>query len=234
MKKIFVIILAVSAFLASCSSPYYPEYRPIVALGADTSNLICESAEGNAVLRVISNVAYDATIISGSEWLSFADTDALSRQGEGNGDIEFYFTQNNNAKRVARLVLSADTRRDTINIKQKGRFEEFLGVHPDDLALFTLEDGTRMPVSWEGGEVCFRLLTSCLDHQLSVWTADTKVVSGFKFENSVCSFQVSANDEQQPRIVIFQISYVDGWGDKQILELSIEQEYNPDLTDDIE
>lgn len=232
MKKFFVIILSFSAFLASCTSPYYPEYRPIVSLGADTSNLICESTEDYCTLRVISNVEYEATIISGSEWLSFADSDALSRTGKGNGDIEFKHLQNNNAKRVARLVLSADTRRDTIKIKQKGRFEEFLEVHPDDLEMFTLEDGTRIPVAWEGGEVSFRLRTSCLDHQLSVWTADTKVVSGFKFENSVCSFRVSANDEQQPRIVAFQISYVDGWDDKQTIELSIRQEYNPNLVEE--
>ena len=200
MKKIFVIVFAVSAFLASCTSPYYPEYRPIIALGADTSNLICEYTEDYQTLRVISNVEYEATIVSGSEWLKFTDTDAVTRKGSGNGDIEFKHLQNNNAKRVAHLVLSAGSRRDTINIKQKGRFEEFLEVHSDA--------------------------------QLSAWTADTKVVSGFKFENSVCSFRVSANDEQQPRIVFFQISYVDGWDDKQTIELSIRQGYNPALVEE--
>ena len=46
MKRIFVIILAVSAFLASCSSPYYPEYVRVVSLGANTSSLMCENTEG--------------------------------------------------------------------------------------------------------------------------------------------------------------------------------------------
>lgn len=232
MKKIFVIVFAVSAFFASCTSPYYPEYRPIIALGADTSNLICEYTEDYQTLRVISNVEYEATIVSGSEWLKFTDTDAVTRKGSGNGDIEFKHLQNNNAKRVAHLVLSAGSRRDTINIKQKGRFEEFLEVHPNDVPLFELEGGTRMPVAWEGGEYSFRLRTSCSDAQLSAWTADTKVISGFKFENSVCSFRVSANDEQQPRIVLFQISYVDGWDDKQTIELSIRQGYNPALVEE--
>jgi hypothetical protein len=225
MKKIFVTILAVAA-LASCSSPYYPEYRPVVALGAETSNLIVENTEDICRLAIISNVEYDATIISGSEWLSFADTEGVVRKGYRNEAVEFKHLQNNSAKRVACLVLSADTRRDTIKIKQKGRFEDFLDPHDDDKELFSMEDGTRIPVEWEGGEFSFRLRTSCLDHELSGWSADNKILNGFKFENGLCTFKVAENDEMQPRIVAFQISYVDGWGDKNILDLSIRQEYH--------
>ena len=225
MKKIFVIILAVSAFMASCSSPYYPEYVRVVSLGASTSNLICENTEDYCSLSVISNVEYDATLISGTEWLSFADTDATSIKSSGNGILEFKHLQNNNVKRVAHLVLSADARRDTIRIKQKGRFEEFLEIHADDQSKFSLEDGTRMPVAWEGGDISVRLRTTCLDHQLSGWTSDNTVVSNFRFENGVFTFNVAANDEQQPRIVTIQVSYIDGWEDKQILEFSIRQNY---------
>ena len=228
MKKIFVTILTVAA-LASCSSPYYPEYRPLVALGAETSNLVCENTEDYCKLAVIANVEYDATIISGSEWLSFADTEGLVRPGKGNEAIEFKHLQNNNDKRVARLVLSADTRRDTIKIKQKGRFEDYLTIHDDDKGLFEMENGTRIPIAWEGGEISFRLRTSCMDHELSGWSSDDTVLNGFKFENGLCSFFVAANDEQQPRIITFRISYVDGWEDTRTLELSIRQQYNPDL-----
>ena len=231
MKKIFVMILAVSAYLASCTSPYYPEYHPIIALGAETSNVVLESDENFCKLAIISNVEYDATIISGSEWLSFADTEGTVRVGSGNEHVEFKHLQNNNNKRVARLVLSAGARRDTINFKQKGRFEDYLAIHDDDKVLFSMENGTRMPVSWEGGEISFRLRTSCMDHELSAWTSDKTVVNGFKFENGVCTFNVAVNDELQPRIIPFRILYVDGWGDTRTLELSIRQEYNPDLAD---
>jgi hypothetical protein len=231
MKKIFVIILAVSAFLASCSSPYYPEYVRVVSLGANTSSLMCENTEGEVELSVLSNVEYTATIISGSEWLSFKDTDALTRVGNGNEMIEFIHKQNNNGKRVARLVLAADTRRDTIKIKQYGRFEDFLTIHPDDKERFTLENGTRLPVSYEGGEVAVRLQTSCLDHELSAWTSDPTIVSGFKFNNGTMTFHVAANKELQPRIVTIQISYIDGWDDKRTLEISIRQDYDPTLAD---
>ena len=231
MKKIFVAILAVAA-LASCSSPYYPEYRPIVSLGAETSNLVVENTEDIRRLAIISNVEYNATIISGSEWLSFADTEGTVRIGSGNEAVEFKHLANLNEKRVARLVLSADTRRDTIKIKQKGRTEDFIEIHDSDKELFSMENGTRMPIGWEGGEVSFRLRTSCMDHQLSAWSADETIVNGFKFENGLCTFFVSANDELQPRIVLFQISYIDGWGDKRVLELSIRQAYNEDLAEE--
>ena len=231
MKKIFVIILAVAA-LASCSSPYYPEYRPVVALGAETSNLVCENTEDYCKLAIIANVEYDATIISGSEWLSFVDTKGTVRRGKGNEAVEFKHLQNNNDKRVARLVLSADNRRDTIKIKQKGRFEDYLAIHDEDKEMFSMESGTRIPVAWEGGEISFRLRTSCMDHELSGWSSDKTILNGFKFQNGVCSFFVAANDEQQPRIVTFNISYVDGWEDVKTLSLSIRQQYNPDLADD--
>lgn len=231
MKKIFVIILAVSAFMASCSSPYYPEYVRVVSLGANTSSLVCENTEGEVELSVLSNVEYIATLISGSEWLSFKDTDALTRIGNGNGMIDFIHKQNNNGKRVARLVLAADSRRDTIKIKQYGRFEDYLTIHPDDKEKFTLENGTRLPVDYDGGEIAVRLQTSCLDHELSAWSSDPTIVSGFKFNNGTMTFHVAANTELQPRIVTIQISYIDGWEDKRVLEISIRQNYDPTLAD---
>jgi hypothetical protein len=224
MKKIFVVILSVMA-LAACSSPYYPEYRPLVALGAETSALVCENTEDNVNLRVISNVEFDATLTSGTEWLKFADENGeaipdVVFSGSGNMSLKFKHLQNNNEKRVAYLVLSSDTRRDTVKIKQKGRFEDFLDIHDDDKERF---ENNRLEVESDGGDVSFRLRTSCMDHELSAWTSDKTIVSGFKFENSVFSFRVSENDEQQPRIVTIRISYVDGWDDTKTLEFTIRQ-----------
>lgn len=234
MKKIYLMILAISAFAASCSSPYYPEYVPIVSLGSSTSNLFCESEEGECSVRVISNVDYEATIISGHEWVSFADTDSATRICHRNTDLKFNYFRNNNVKRVAHVVLSADTRHDTIKIKQHGCYPEHFEIHDTSKEQFSLENGTRMVVDWDGGDVSFRLNASCADHQISTWTPDTSVISGFKVENKVVSFIVAQNNELQPRIVNFQVSYVDGWGDVQALKLSIRQEYNPDLDDEME
>ena len=228
MKKIFGIVVAVSAFLASCSSPYYPEYVPVVALGANTSALVCESEEGSASLNVISNVEYTATIISGDEWLSFADTESLTRVGNGNSVLVFNHRANNHDKRVARLVLEAESRRDTIRIKQKGCFEDYLTIHPEDKELYmTLENGTRMLIPEAGGVYELRLRTSCLDHQISCSTDRTDAVVDFKVENGVLSFRVKENVDSQPRILTVNVSYVDGWDDVKTYSFTIKQQFDP-------
>lgn len=228
MKKIFGIVVAVSAFLASCSSPYYPEYVPVVALGASTSALVCESEEGTASLNIISNVEYTATIISGDEWLSFADTESLVRVGNGNSVLVFKHRANNHDKRVACMVLAAESRRDTVRIKQKGCFEDYLTIHPEDKELYmTLENGTRMLVPEAGGVYELRLRTSCLDHQISCSTDRTDAVVDFKVDNGVLSFRVKENVDSQPRILTVNVSYVDGWGDTKTYTFTIKQQFDP-------
>lgn len=228
MKKIFGIVVAVSAFLASCSSPYYPEYVPVVALGANTSALVCENDEGTASLNIISNVEYTATIISGEEWLSFADTESLTRVGNGNSVLVFNHRANNHDKRVARLVLAAESRRDTVKIKQKGHFDDYLAIHPEDVELYlTLENGTRMSVPEAGGNYELRLRTSCLDHQISCTTDRPDAVGDFKVENGVLSFRVKENVDSQPRILTIEVSYIDGWDDKKTYTFSIKQQFDP-------
>lgn len=228
MKKIFGIIVAVSAFMASCSSPYYPEYVPIVSLGASTSALVCENTDSSCSLNVISNVEYTATIISGEEWLSFADTKSLTRKGFGNSVLVFNHRANNHDKRVARLVLAADTRRDTIKIKQKGQFEDYIDMHPEDKTEFlTLEKGTRLLVPEEGGSYSLRLRTSCLDQELIFWTDRPEVVTDVKFENKIISFRVNKNEDGQPRIIQIELSYIDGWDDKKSYSFSIKQQFDP-------
>jgi hypothetical protein len=228
MKKIFGIIVAVSAFMASCSSPYYPEYVPVVSLGASTSALVCENTDSSCSLNVISNVEYTATIISGDEWLSFADTESLTRTGNGNTVLVFNHRANNHVKRVARLVLAAETRRDTIKIKQKGQFEDYLDMHPEDKAQYlTLENGTRLSVPEEGGSYSLRLRTSCLDQELSFWCDRPETITDVKFENKTLSFNVTKNEDGQPRIIMIDVSYIDGWDDKRTYSFSIKQQFDP-------
>lgn len=228
MKKIIVMILSFAAFLASCSSPYYPEYRPVVSLGASTSALVVENDENTCTLNVISNMEYTASIISGTEWLSFTDTDSTVRRGNGNTVLEFKHLANNHDKRVAYMVLAAETRRDTIRIKQKGYFEDYLELHPDDKAKYlTLENGTRLSVDEAGADYEMRLRTSCLDHEIKFWTDTPNSVVDFKVENAVLSFRVKKNVSGQPLLIQVKLLYVDGWDDTHEYAFSIKQKFDP-------
>ena len=231
MKKIYVLILAAATFVVSCSSPYYPEYVPIVSLGIYANEVVCENAEGDFAVSVVSNVDYTASIVSGQEWLSFADTDVTSRTGSGNSVLKFKYLQNNNAKRAAQVVVAAETRTDTVVIKQKGRFDEALEIHETSKHLFSEETGVpRMEVDWTGGDYSFRLRTDVLSSQLKAWTPDPSVITNFHIENNVVTLTVSQNNQLQPRIVNFQISYIDGWNEQQVLKLSIRQASDPRQT----
>lgn len=228
MRKIFGIIVAASALFASCSSPYYPEYVPVVSLGASTSNLICESEEGSCSLNVISNVEYTATIISGTEWLSFKHVAGTTYSGSGYGVLEFNHRANNHDKRVARLVLSAENRVDTVKIKQKGHFEDYLEIHPEDKAEYlVLDNGTRMEVPELGGEYALRLRTSCLPGEISCWVDNSDAVVDMKVENNTFYFRVTANTDGQPRILHVELSYIDGWDDKRVCTFAIKQKFDP-------
>lgn len=231
MKKILGIIFAISAlFASSCTSPYYPEYRPVIALGANTDAVVCGSGESQCSFNVISNVDYEAAIISGSEWLSFVDTDALSRTGSGNGVLTFHHIANNNHKRVAEVKLSSGSREFVVRIKQEGFEEDYLEFDKTDelwQRYFVLENNTRMLIPEEANDYSLRLSTSCLDHEISLWTDYPKDVVDFRVENKYAHFHVKDNTEGQPRIISAELSYVDGWGDKRVLKFSIRQDFTP-------
>ena len=226
MKKIFVI--AISALMASCFSPYYPEYVDIISLGANTDTIVCENGEGEVSLSILSNVEYTATLETGTEWLRFADTESAVRVGNGNESIDFVHMANNHDKRVANLVIEAGNVKRLVRIKQKGHFEDFLELHPEDLAgKFTGSDG-RMPIAVNGEKVALRLKTSCLDHEITCTVDHATAISDIKIDNRVLSFSVAENEEGMPRIINFTLSYVDGWDDTKTLAFALKQAYKPE------
>jgi hypothetical protein len=84
-----------------------------------------------------------------------------------------------------------------------------------------------MEIEEAGGDYSIRLKTSCLDHEISFWTDEPKVVTNFKVENGVLSFHVDVNKDKQPRILNVELSYIDGWDDKVVLPFSIRQKFDP-------
>jgi hypothetical protein len=68
-----------------------------------------------------------------------------------------------------------------------------------------------------------------LSANLKAWTPDPSVITKFHIENDIVTLTVAQNNEMQPRVVNFQLSYLDGWDDEQVLKLSIRQKYNPEL-----
>ena len=226
MKKILVIILAFSAFAISCTTPYYPEYVRLVSLGAYTGDVILEREAGESSFAVASNVEYEARIISGETWLSFADAEGMSVRKSGNSTIFLKYKKVAEGPRLARIVLSADNRHDTVKIKQKGNYDEFLEMHPADKAKYlTLKDGTRMSVPEEGGKFEIRLECSCLDTDIKFSVSHPEIVTSCKVENKVFSFEVLPNKANQPNIIDVKLSFINGWDEEVALPFSIRHEW---------
>lgn len=224
MRRISLIVVAFVAFLASCSSPYYPEYVPIISLGSQTESLVCENDEGVVSLNVLSNVDYTATLLDGRDWLNFTDTDLFVREGSGNDILEFRHIANNHDKRVAHLELASGDRKQIIKIKQKGYFEDYLEIHPEDKTNYLPDN--RMIVRSMGAAPVIRLKTSCLDHQITCKSDIADAISDMKVENKVLSFTVNQNNDGQPRLITIELSYVDGWEDVKTMSFTIYQGYN--------
>lgn len=223
MKKILVI--AFSALLTACFSPYYPEYREVISLGATTKDVTCENTEGEFYIKIISNVAFTATLESGTDWVRFADYDATTIETRGHQQLYFEHSANNHDKRVAVLSLtSGDLRREVI-IKQKGHFEDYLEIHPEDKAANFTNNYGQMPIRYEGAEVSLRLKTSCLDHEITCTVDHDTALSNVKIENSVLSFVVNENEEGAPRVISMHLSYVDGWNEVRKLDFALKQDY---------
>lgn len=222
------MLISVSAFVVSCV-PYNPEYVPVVSLGANTDDVIIGSEAGTCSFNVISNLDYEALIVEGETWLSFEDIEGTVRPGSGNGVLKFNYRTNNHGRRVARVVLAAETRRDTVCIKQESAYPEFLEIHPADVEkYFILEEGTRISVAEEGEFFQLRLQTSCLDHEITCWTDQPHMISDFSIENNLLSFRVLKNQEGQPRIANVELSYINGWDEKVVYGFSVKQFFNYD------
>ena len=221
MKKILSIIAIAAACCASCIDGYVYDdahYAEHVSLGATEKEIICEPTEGTCVFNVLTNCDYEASIISGENWTSFADTDLLSTKRTVNDKVlTFDYKANNAGNRVAKIVLAAGNRRDTIAIKQKGLYDEHVEVSTTTVAA---------PV--EGGTFSVRTeIYGLLEKDLKISTIHTDIVTNILMDdNKVLSFDVLPNKTQNPRTAEIIISFVNGWGETEKTVITVNQTWH--------
>ena len=221
IKHIVTTLLLGSLALTSCDDA---ELANIIALGAKikvgnsyVKYLECPAEEGQCAFEVESNVEYEARIISGEKWLRFADSDQLTTMRNGNGVLTFNHNANTAGKRRARVVLSADTRHDTIDIRQHGIYEDYLK--------FVDETQSSIKPSVNGGDYCIAIETSELDEDLKIMTDNDKAVTNLKIDNRKIFFTITPNESGIPRVFYIRASYVDGWNITRSITISLHQPY---------
>lgn len=225
MKKILAITVVMSAFAISCS-PYYPWDVEDIGLGAATKVIECSHGVSSRDLDVISNVDYEASIIEGTEWISFADTDEKTKScSVETTKLSFDIAANRMGKRLGRVVLSHGTRQDTIKVKQQGVREDLLAFNTTDQS-HNLDANNVAFVPREGKSFVFRLETTALDHEIKMEAIGRDMITDFKVENHVLYFTVTENLSGQPRIVDLNFYFIDGWEERVQVSCRMRQEYN--------
>ena len=211
MKNIITISFVVLLAATSCKFQD-PAFIDVVEMGAAEKSQIVPRYGGDCTFDVYSTVPYDATIISGNNWLSFAQSEASQTHHEGSGVLHFHYRDNNEGKRVAYVVLSAEYRRDTIAIKQNGPYTEFLEVETS---------AVKAPVT--GLEYSLPIETNLLNDAISVYTDNASMVTNLRIYSNVLHFTVTNNTTRNPRSAFVYVSYVDGWDEEQRAVISVTQ-----------
>ena len=223
MKKILLTtVIAVSALFVSCS--YTDAWEvPTIKLGAYEKVFKPTPEEGDLTIRATSNVAFEAHIVKGSEWIKFADTVEPVLACSGSRDIHVHYGANLYGKRVGHIVLCAESRRDTVFVKQHGVYEDNFSIYDEDKALFA--SGTTLEVPEAGKSYSIRINCTEIAANVKAKTTDPDFVTNLLFEHDVLSFTVEPNTYERPRQAQVELAYVNGWNEKEVLTIYIDQEY---------
>lgn len=218
MKRILIITITAVA-LSSCAALDDAEYADVISLGAQVEvpenkvlkSIDCPKEFGDSSFNVLANCAYTAAVSDGAEWLSFKGTDSKVISMEGNSQIDFSYTSNNGERRMAKIVLEAPGRTDTVCVRQSGAYESFVRLMQENLT--AAKDGGEYSVVIESSGISESLRVEALDENLS----DVVI------EDKVLSFTVAPNTMIDKRKMTIEVYYLDGWEERISSTLTIIQ-----------
>ena len=224
------LLLAATAIFAVSCVVDEADYTSDVDLGAnivdDKGKVVRElnvtADAGSLEIEVFSNKTYKVEVVKGADWVSVKETPASGGKSEMmlSGDGKFYVNYDRNARfrRMGQIVLSAETRVDTIRIKQVGPVDATIEL-PD----------SRVFLDKNGGDVRIRFISKLdfKDINIEVDYADpneTGWLSDFERVNNFLTFRVSDNYSELPsRKAVVTFSYTDDWGELVSDKMSVMQ-----------
>ena len=110
-RDIITLICALSLALLSCDAPF--ELK--LPLAVDSHKLRLSQAEGSTHILVYADGEWTASLDGSPQWASIDRS-----SGEGNSEVVFAYGENLGIARQALLLLSTDSRRDTVRLIQDG------------------------------------------------------------------------------------------------------------------
>lgn len=211
MKKIYLFL---SISLCAACTKVQPQEVELVALGGKPKSIEVAATVDTCTFELISNVDYKAQIVQGGNWASFLD-DSMEMEGSGNGTIQVKVNANTGIKRVAKVVVEHSTRSDTLLVLQN-----CLPEYEETIVLET----KSVIIPPEGGSAQIAYTSNVPDHLITTFAYSDRILNLVKDKGNVL-FEVDANDTYNPLNTKVTLTFINGWEQKQVAEISVFQNF---------
>lgn len=219
MKKLLFICVGAALAAVSCGKQDAESVR-MISLGAKEKSVECPVeysacefyvyADEYVNSRDCTPIGYEAEILDDAAWLSFTENGGTFIEKTGSGLLPLRVDANQGVRRMSRIVLRADTRTDTLFVKQEGVYREYIRLN-----------GEYPLVPAEGGTYEAAVESNVLPAFLKVSGSDGVV--DCEMDHNLVTFTVGPSLSRDRRTVTLTVSTVDGWGETVSGSVSLTQ-----------
>lgn len=203
MKRLFNYISIIA--LTSACIGLKPDDVEIVQLGIVEDAVVAGAYHGECGVKVLADRDYALAFEGKPSWVR---VDRATRD-----TIVFSLDANEGFRRCAYLDISADGRKDRVQVRQEGLWMESVSLSQ-----------TSLNVSAEGCHGSIRVISNLPSDYMKAVYKDTKALSNVRLEDYILEFTVLPSHNRDPRTLEIDIEYVNGWDEVVSQSLTIYQE----------
>lgn len=191
MKKVLYLIAGALAAV-SCVG-LQPDSVEIVQLGIVEDAVTAGAQQCECGVKVLSDRDYSLSFEGGEvPWVH-----VLSATRD---TIAFSLDENTGFRRCAYLEVSAPGRKDCVQIRQEGMWQESVALS---------ETSLEVPAAGYSGSV--RVMSNMPSDYMKAVFTDAKALSDVYLEDYILHFTVLPSHNRDPRTVTISVEYVNGW-----------------------
>ena len=211
--KIFAIASLTLIGLVSCDKDFHEVFPPD-ELGLPENEFYAEATGENLDIEFIANKQGTFTFLDerDASWVTLG-----SPTFNGDGTLSVKVSPNSGFKRRADILLTTETRYDTISVFQHGAIEEKFNVSAGSMIVYNGKDEANT-VSTD-----INVLLSKIKTEVH-YPGDEEWIQNFSLTSSKLTFNTTDNpDEDYTRRATIVLSYRDGWDFLQVARIAVIQ-----------
>ena len=210
--KIFAIASLALIGFVSCDKDYHEVYAPD-ELGLPENEFYAEAAGDELDIMYLSNKKGTFSFIDerDASWVTLG-----SKSFNGDGNLTVKVSPNSGFKRRADILLSTETRNDTISVFQHGEIEEKFNVSAGSMIVYNGVDENVISTD-------ITVLLSKIKTEVH-FSGDDEWIQDCNLTSSSLTFKTTDNaDEDYTRRATIVLSYLDGWDQLQVARIAVIQ-----------